>query len=106
LPSKGPLTAGAALKVKLAVPLLVRVMVCALLVLPTACAANVTGADKLTVGAVPVPLKVTVCVLPAAPLLLSVMVSEPERAPAAVGVKVTLIVQLPPAATLEPHVFV
>jgi hypothetical protein len=38
-------------------------------------------------------------VLPATPLLLSVMVSVPLSGPVAVGEKVTLIVQEPPAAT-------
>jgi hypothetical protein len=37
---------------------------------------------------------------------LSVTLSEAVRVPAAVGVKVTLIVQLAPAATLDPQVFV
>ena len=54
----------------------------------------------------PVPLRLTVCVLPATSLLLSVMVIEPERVPVAVGVNVTLIVQLPPAATLDPQLLV
>jgi hypothetical protein len=34
------------------------------------------------------------------------MVSEADRAPAACGVNLTEIVQLPPAATLVPHVLV
>jgi hypothetical protein len=34
------------------------------------------------------------------------MLSEAARLPLAVGVKVTLIVQLPPAATELPHVLV
>lgn len=51
----------------------------------------------------PLPESATVCGLFWA---LSVMVSVPVRPPAAVGVKVTLIVQLALAATLEPHVFV
>jgi hypothetical protein len=38
-------------------------------------------------------------VLPATPLLLSVIVSVPLSEPVAVGVNVTLIVQEPPAAT-------
>ncbi len=37
---------------------------------------------------------------------MSVMVIEPLRVPAAVGVKVTLMVQEAPAATLEPQVLV
>jgi len=53
-----------------------------------------------------VPLKVTVCVLPATPLLLSVIVSVPVSVPVAVGEKVTLIVQEPPTATLAPQLLV
>ena len=37
---------------------------------------------------------------------MSVMVTEPKRLPAAVGVKVTLMMQLAPAATLAPQVLV
>jgi len=48
-----------------------------------------------TLGVVPVPLKVTVCVLG---LALSVSVRLAERVPVAVGVNVTLITQLPPLA--------
>ena len=39
-------------------------------------------------------------------LALSVMVKVPVLVPAAVGLKVTLRVQLAPAATLEPQVLV
>jgi len=52
---------------------------------------------------VPVPVSPTVCGLPEA---LSVNVSEAARLPLAEGVKVTLIVQLAPAATELPHVLV
>src|SRR5437588_529311 len=48
-----------------------------------------------TPGPVPFPLSATVCGLPAA---LSPSDSVPVRAPKAVGVKVTLMVQFPPAA--------
>jgi hypothetical protein len=51
----------------------------------------------------PPPLKATVC---GEPLALSVIVTMPVRVPAAVGVKVTEIVQLPPAATLDPQLLV
>jgi hypothetical protein len=51
---------------------------------------------RLTLGAVPVPLKPTTWGLP---LALSVSVRLPERLPVAVGVNVTLITQLPLAAT-------
>ena len=52
---------------------------------------------KLTTGAVPLPLKATVCGLP---LALSVMVTPALRVPVAVGVKVTLIVQEALAASV------
>jgi hypothetical protein len=48
------------------------------------------------VGEVPVPVSVIVCGLPDA---LSVMVTAPDRDPAAVGVKVTLSAQLAEAAS-------
>jgi hypothetical protein len=54
-------------------------------------------------GALPVPVRVTVCGLPPA---LSVMLTEAVRAPVAAGVNVTLIVQLPLAATELPQVLV
>ena len=58
--------------------------------------------ERLTpVGAVPVPERLTVWGLP---LALSVMLSEAVRLPLAVGLKVTLTVQLAPAATELPQV--
>jgi hypothetical protein len=51
----------------------------------------------------PVPVRLTLCGLLAA---LSVKVIAPVRVPTAVGVKVTLIVQLPAAATNVPQVLV
>src|SRR5438552_3136691 len=39
-------------------------------------------------------------------MALSVIASVPASGPAAVGVKVTLMAQLPPAATLDPQVLV
>ena len=59
--------------------------------------------ERPTTGAVPVPVRLTVCV---AGLALSVMVKEPFLEPLAVGVKVTLKVQLALAARLEPQVLV
>jgi hypothetical protein len=72
---------------------------------PTCCAGKVKEAgERLTTGvATPVPVRLTVCV---AGLALSVIVKVPLLDPAAVGVKVTLRVQLAPAATLEPQVLV
>ena len=52
--------------------------------------------ERLAAGAVPVPERLTLCGLPVA---LSVRVTAAVRVPAAVGLKVTLIVQLAPAAT-------
>ena len=52
---------------------------------------------------VPVPVRLAVCGLFVA---LSVTVKLPLRVPVAVGAKVTLIVQLAPAATLAPQLFV
>lgn len=57
--------------------------------------------ERLTT--VPVPVSETVCGLPAA---LSVIETEAVRMPFAVGLKVTLMLQLAPAATLVPQVFV
>ena len=57
----------------------------------------------LTAGAVPVPVRLTVWGLP---LALSVRVMAAVRVPLAAGVKVTLIVQLAPAATLDPQLLV
>lgn len=58
---------------------------------------------RLTAGSPPVPVRLTVCGLAPA---LSVMVSAPVRVPVAVGVKVTLIMQFAPAATLAPQLLV
>jgi hypothetical protein len=51
----------------------------------------------------PVPLRPTDCGLP---LALSVTATAAVLVPEAVGLKVTLIVQLPGAATLEPQLLV
>ena len=59
--------------------------------------------ERLTTGAVPVPVRLTVWV---AGLALSVIVTAPVRVPAAVGLKVTLSVQLALTATLDLQVFV
>ena len=73
--------------------------------MPTACAGKVKEAgERLTTGAAtPLPVRLTVWV---AGLALSVMVTAPVRVPAAVGLKVTLSVQLALTATLEPQVLV
>ena len=85
-----------------ALPVLLRVTVCAVLVVPTDWLpkARLVG-ERLTTVVVPVPERLTVCGLP---LALSVMLTEAVRLPLAAGVKVTLIVQLLPPATELPHV--
>src|SRR5271169_844176 len=76
-----------------AVPVLVSVTYCAALAVLSCWLANVrVVADKLTAGAatvVPLPVRLTVCWLPVA-----------------VGVKVTVMVQLAAAATDAPQVLV
>jgi len=52
---------------------------------------------KSGAGLVPVPVRLTICGLPPA---LSVMVKVPVRAPATVGVNVTLIMQFAPPASV------
>ena len=59
--------------------------------------------DRLTVAEVPVPLRLRDWGLPVA---LSVKLTEADRLPLAVGSNVTLTVQLAPAATELPQVFV
>jgi hypothetical protein len=81
-------------EVNAALPLLLRVTVCGGLVVETVCPAKVRlVVERLTTGASPVPLRVTFWGLL---LALSVSASVPLRAPLAVGVKVTLMVQLAP----------
>jgi hypothetical protein len=92
--------------INVALPMLVRVTVCGALVVPTAWeVANVRLAgERFAMGAVtPVPVSEIVCGLLAA---LSTKVTEPTALPAVVGVKVTLMVQSPPAATGELQVLV
>jgi hypothetical protein len=89
-----------------ALPLLVSVTVLAVLLVPTICEANVKlVGDRVTAGAdvTPVPVSETVCGLP---LALSAIETEAVRVPEAVGLKVMLIEQLAPAATLDPQLSV
>ena len=87
-----------------AFPVLFTVTVWAALVVPTPCALKPRlEAVRLTTGPLPVPVKVTLCGLSGA---LSVMVIAAVRLPTAPGVKITLIEQLPPAATDAEHVVV
>src|SRR5438034_365033 len=81
--------------VKAAVPVFVSVTVIGALVVASGWLPKprLVGANP-TPGAVPFPLSVMICGLPPA---LSVSDSVPVRAPEAVGVKVTLMVQFAPA---------
>jgi len=62
--------------------------------------------DAPAYGADPVPVRLTVCVLPFTPLLLSVIVNVPVRAPFFVGAKLSFRVQDPLGATLPLQLFV
>jgi hypothetical protein len=76
------------------VPAFFTVKVVAALVVPTATEPNPWLAGESVIGAVPVPVKLAVCV-PA----LSTTVRVPVRAPVALGVKVPVMAQLAAAAT-------
>src|SRR5580658_10463564 len=81
------------LKVTDALPVLLIVTLCAALVVPVFCAANVRldGVKlNVNVGVRPVPVRVTLCGLPVA---LSVNVRLAVRVPTAVGLNVTDTVQ-------------
>ena len=85
---------------------MLRVTSCAGLVVPTSWAAKVTlVGDKVAFGpeTTPVPLREAICGLPAA---LSETLSAALRNPDVVGLNVTLIVQLAPAANELPQVWV
>ena len=85
-----------------AVPkVLVRVMLWPELEVPTTWLLNVRlDGRRFTPEAFPVPVRLTVCGLVAA---LSLTVSVPVRVPPAFGVKVTLIEQVDPAASILPQ---
>ena len=84
------------LMVSVLVPAFRRLNVFAALVVPTVCRLkDREEGDSDAEGATPVPLNPTICGLPAA---LSFTLTEAVLDPAAVGVKVRLIVQVPLAA--------
>jgi hypothetical protein len=102
--AKSPLTVMLA-KLSAAAPMLVNAIVFAALLVPSVCAAKLSeaGLSETTGAAKPVPLKLIVSGLLAALLLITML---PLRAPTAVGVKVTLIVQFAPCARVAPQVVV
>ncbi|HMC60696.1 MAG TPA: hypothetical protein VKJ01_16015 [Candidatus Solibacter sp.] len=85
-----------------AVPVLVSVKVCVALVVSTNWLAKVSDAgDSVAVGApVPVPVRAATC---GPPVALSLTVKLPVCVPFSVGVKVTLMLQLAPAAIVLPQ---
>jgi hypothetical protein len=86
-------------KFSAALPVFVSVTVWAVLVVPMLWLLNVRlVGTKDAVGVPPAPVKGTVCGLPVA---LSVMLTDPVRVPAAVGVNVTMMVQVPCGGTLS-----
>ena len=88
------------LRVKVAFPVLFRITDCAELGLPTGWLPKVKlEAERLAKGPEPVPVRLTLCVLPATLLLLSVIANVAVRVPEAAGLNVTAIVQLAFAAT-------
>ncbi len=106
--AKGPEIVKLPLNVRVELPVLVSVAVCAVLVLPTDWLEKIREAgERLTSGPVvedvPVPLRVVVWGLPVA---LSATLKVALKVPVAEGVKVTLIVQLAAAARLVPQVLV
>jgi hypothetical protein len=83
---------------------LLNVTVWAGLVVPTSWLANVRLAgDSAAAGEIPLPLRATVCGLP---LASSVTDRVPLRVPVAVGVKLTLILQLAPLPKLALQLLV
>ncbi len=93
------------LRINAPFPVLKSVMVCASAVVPTVVLAKVklAGDDRVTTGVLPVPLRATVA---GDPLALSAMLKAAFNVPEAAGLKVTVIAQLTPAATLVPHMLV
>jgi hypothetical protein len=90
-----------------AVPVFVSVTTCPALAVPTSRLPKATDVgDNVTAGATPVPVRLTVCGLPAAS---SVTSSIPARTPTAVGVNLTVMAHVPFAASvagLTGHVLV
>ena len=84
-------------------PLLVRFIVCAPLVQPIACPVNVKLIELRLARAArtPIPLRLTLC---GALATESLNTNVAERVPSAVGVNVTVTVQLAPTPSAAPHV--
>ena len=95
------------LTLRAAFPMLFTVTVCAALVVDNVWPVKVRLlAVRLTVGPLPAPVRLTDCWLPGKSLVLSVMIKVAVRLPVALGLKVTLTVQLVPPANELPQVVV
>ena len=105
--AKSPLLTPAMLmlvRLNAAVPLLVSVTAWAALPIPTDWLPNaIDVGESVAAGAPPVPERTSVCGLPGAS---SAITSVADRVPAAVGVNVTLMVQLEFGAMVAPQAFV
>jgi hypothetical protein len=78
--------------------------ICAELVVPSGCAANVSDVgERDATGAVPVPVREMLCVLPATPPESSVSTTLPLATPVWVGRKVTVTVQEVPTGSDAPQ---
>ena len=87
-----------------AVPLLVKVRFWVGLMVPTNWLVNTSAvSERLTAGAIPVPVRVTVCGEPGA---LSLIVTLPVLLPVIVGANVTEMLQLAATAKVGPQVLV
>src|SRR5271157_5497338 len=85
-----------------AVPVFFSVTLCAAAAAPILVAAKVSLVDdRLTAGAVAMPLRETICGEPNA---LSAIFSEADSVPAVAGLKMTVMAQDLPAATLPVQV--
>ena len=102
--TESPLAAMLAM-LRVASPVLLRVTICAQLVEPTVWAGKVKagGVNFTPFEPPPVPVRLTVWV---EGLALSVIFTAPVLVPVAVGLKITPMVQVALAATLEPQVLV
>ena len=96
-----PVIFGLLVKFSAPLPVFMRVAVIGALVTP--CVTLPKGRDpgRLTTGAVPVPVSMTLCMLPTTPLLLSVKLIVAFSAVAVEGVKVSTTTQLEPMVTGE-----
>ncbi|HEY5214567.1 MAG TPA: hypothetical protein VIJ38_16250, partial [Acidobacteriaceae bacterium] len=104
--AKSPGETLAEMSVRATPPELVRVICCAVLVVPICCCAKLRAkVERVSVaGALPMPESCAVCVAAEGVPLLSVMESVAERAPLAVGEKTMEMEQAVEGARVAPQV--